>query len=113
MLLDRGANIDARTSDGWTALHSAVYWGQVEVVSKLIQRGASINAQTNGKQTPLHLAAAAPNGGSSNLLQLLLINEFVDTSAVNQLGETAQVIADRCSRHHRLFSIADEAVNSL
>ena len=94
-------------------MHSAVYWGQTEVVAILIRRGTSINARTNGQQTPLHLAAAAPNGGSGEVLQLLLMNEFIDIQAVNKLGETARVIAERSSRHRKLFDIANEAMNVL
>lgn len=111
-MLDNGANIDAKTSDGWTALHSATYWGQTEIVSYLIRRGACVNARTNGQQTPLHIAAAAPNG-SRDVLQLLLMNDLTDVGARNQLGETARVIAERSSQHHKLFSITDEAINAL
>jgi ankyrin repeat protein len=113
LLLDNGASLDVGSVDGWTPLHSASYWGQTEVVAALIHHGAFLNAQTNGGQTPLHLAAAAPNGGSLGVIQLLLMNEFVDTTIRNQVGETAQDIAKRSSQHHKLFDIADDAVNIL
>ena len=113
ILLDHGAVIDARTDDGWTALHSATYWSQTEVVSRLIRRGASVNAQTNSQQTPLHLAAAAPNGGNADVLQILLMNQLTDVRAVNKLGETARDIARRSCRFHKLFDITDDAFNVL
>lgn len=112
-MLNYGANIDAQTSDGWTPLHSAVYWGQTDVVSMLISRGASVNIRTSGRQTPLHLAAAAPNGGNRDVIQLLLMNNFTDLQARNQLNETAREIAERSSKHRDLFIIADDAVNIL
>ena len=111
--MDRGAAISAKTADGWTALHSATYWGQAEVMSTLIARGADVNSRTAGSQTPLHLAASAPNGGNAKALQILLLNEFVDVNAVNKVGETARVIAERSSRYHRMFEIAADNVNIL
>jgi len=111
--LDRGAAINAKTADGWTALHSATYWGQAEVMTKLISRGADVNSQTAGCQTPLHLAASAPNGGNPKALQILLLNEFVDVNAVNKVGETPRTIAERSSKYHRMFEIAAKNVNVL
>lgn len=113
LLLDRGAPIDAKTADGWTALHSATYWGQAEVMTQLIRRGADVNSRTAGSQTPLHLAASAPNGGNPKALQTLLLNESVDVNAVNKVGETPQTIAKRSCKYHRLFEIAEDNVNVL
>jgi len=113
LLLDRGAAIDAKTADGWTALHSATYWGQAEVMTKLICRGADVNSRTTGSQTPLHLAASAPNGGNRKALEILLLNEFVDINAVNRAGDTPWMIANRSSRYHQLFEIAADSVNIL
>lgn len=113
LLLDHGASINAKTTDGWTALHSATYWGQAEVMTVLIRRGADVNSQTAGNQTPLHLAASAPNGGNPKALEILLLNEFVDVNAVNKVGETPRTIAERSSKYHRMFEIAADHVNHL
>jgi len=113
LLLDHGALIDAKTADSWTALHSATYWGQAEVMSKLISRGADVNSRTAGNQTPLHLAASSPNGGNRKALQILLLNEFVEVDAVNKVGETPQTIAQRSSKYHWMFEIAADNVNNL
>jgi len=113
LLLDRGAAIDAKTADGWTALHSATYWGQAEVMTKLIRRGADVNSRTTGSHSPLHLAASAPNGGNLKALEILLLNEFVDINAVNRAGDTPWMIANRSSRYHQLFEIAADSVNIL
>ena len=111
--MDHGAAISAKTADGWTALHSATYWGQAEVMTKLIARGADVNSRTAGSQTPLHLAASAPNGGNPKALQILLLNEFVDVNAVNKVGETPRTIAERSSKYHKMFEIAADNVNVL
>lgn len=39
-------NIDSRDEDGWTALHAAVYWENMEVAKLLVQKGACVNAVT-------------------------------------------------------------------
>lgn len=62
LLQGAGGCVHARTVDGWTPLHSAARWGQVEAVQLLLSNGADINATTSGQQTPLHLAAAQVGG---------------------------------------------------
>lgn len=42
--------------NGWTPLHEAARYGQLEVVQYLIDSGASINAQTGDGSTPLRIA---------------------------------------------------------
>ena len=39
-------DIDAEDNDGWTALHAAVYWGNMEVAEELVMHGASVNQKT-------------------------------------------------------------------
>ncbi len=100
-LLEKGANIEARTADGWTPLHSASNWGNSEVIAILLSHGAIVNAQTNGCQTALHLAAA--NSESKETIELLLNTEGVDHGLKNNLGETAKDVAVRLCPHHSLF----------
>ena len=46
LLLDRGANIDARAEFGWTPLHMAANIGRVDEVAFLVSRGADILIRT-------------------------------------------------------------------
>ena len=39
-------DIDARDEDGWTALHAAVYWENMEGAEMLVKKGANINVVT-------------------------------------------------------------------
>lgn len=57
--------MDARTSDGETALHAAAQHGSPEVVLALAQSGAWVNAVNSKGITPLHWAAV--NGQSAAL----------------------------------------------
>ena len=45
-LLRRGANVDAATKKGNTALHIASLAGQEEIVQILVQNGGKVNVQS-------------------------------------------------------------------
>jgi len=69
----RGENkpIDMHSSDGWTALHLASFFGQFDCVEVMLGLGAGVkmrSANTMGN-TPLHAAAA---GGHREVCALLL-----------------------------------------
>jgi len=55
-LIDRGADVRARTHDGWTPLHEAVKCSK-ELVGLLLARDAEPDAATDGGYTPLHRAS--------------------------------------------------------
>lgn len=57
MLLDRGANIDAKNQYGRTPLHNAIENKKMEITELLLNRGANINVKSNDGITPLHIAA--------------------------------------------------------
>jgi ankyrin repeat protein len=52
-LLAKGANIEARDSNGRTPLHNAAYRGQINVVKILLARGADIDVKNIWGQRPL------------------------------------------------------------
>ena len=52
-LLGKGANPNAKESDGWTALMWAAARGQLEVVLLLLENGAEIDAKDNDGYTAL------------------------------------------------------------
>ena len=58
LLLDRGAQIDARTTRDYTPLHGAARYNQFPVVILLVERGADVNATTGSGASPLQYAAA-------------------------------------------------------
>ncbi len=58
LLIERGADIRARNSGGFTALHAAAYVGDADTASKLLGTGANVNDQENkAGVTPLSVAA--------------------------------------------------------
>ncbi len=56
MLIDAGADVHAKTDEGYTALMFAVLFRNVESVRMLIKAGADVNARTKELQSVLDLA---------------------------------------------------------
>ena len=56
-LLDKGAEPNARTREGYTALMNAAHMGQAATVKLLLERGADPNARNNADKTALMLAS--------------------------------------------------------
>jgi len=69
MLLNRGANINAKNWCGITPLHNAVKSKKMEITEYLLKRGAYVNARNSYNVTPLHFAVEK---GSEEIVRLLL-----------------------------------------
>ncbi|XP_033097738.1 ankyrin repeat domain-containing protein 49-like [Anneissia japonica] len=110
-LLGHNASVRARTLDGWEPLHCACRWGQASVAAILLENGADINSQTNGGQTALHLASS--NREAKDVLELLLMNRYIDPSIHNGANETAYNIARRVGPLAYLFKITDKSLNQV
>lgn len=72
-LLERGADIDARTETGATALIAASYGNHLEVADLLINAGTDVNVKDQTQQSA-YLISAAEVGDDPRLLKLTLRN---------------------------------------
>jgi hypothetical protein len=86
--LQAGADVNAASQTGFTALMAASSAGNVEMVRVLIERGARVNEKTIDGRTALHYAAEHPN--TSDVMPILL-KAGADINA--KLGSTAQHLA--------------------
>ena len=90
VLLDYGADIDARDIHNATALHWPSQEGHVEVVQLLLEHGATLNVQnTHNKDTALHLASLT---GRLEVARLLL-DHGADVHVRNIYGLTPFLVA--------------------
>lgn len=90
ILLDQGANINARNDRGDTALILAGWQtSNLELVRYLVENGADLNISNNNGDTPLMDAAYL---GKNEILRFLL-NSGADTSLRNGAGYSAQGLA--------------------
>ena len=68
LLLDRGADLNARDQQARTSLHSVADLGILELVAFLLDRGADRNATDHDGRTPLDLATEK---GAREVVRLL------------------------------------------
>ena len=71
LLAGNRALIAAVSSDGWTPLHLASFFGKADAARLLLNKGASVSARSTNdmRNTALHAAAA---GGHSEIVKILL-----------------------------------------
>ncbi len=76
MLIEAGANMDARYVNGSTAIHFAAENGSEELLSLLFSKGVNINQPNDDGVTPLMFACMGVQGKPLNptTIQLLLVN---------------------------------------
>jgi len=69
ILLDNGADANAKTDDGMTALIAAAYGSDIEITKALLDKGADPNARTNDGTTALGIAIKTKHSDIADLLK--------------------------------------------
>ncbi len=93
VLLDAGADVNARDSVSFTALIFAAEKGHTNIVHILLDAGADVNAQADFGETALMGAAGSDH---TKTVQILL-DSGADVNVQDVLGQTAFIIASKNS----------------
>jgi ankyrin repeat protein len=94
-MIERGANVNARTSDFVRPIHMALQEGQYDVAKILVENGAQIHHETSEGYTSLHFAALRAN---IPWARYCLLNG-VKLNAMANDGSTALNIAKKAQNH--------------
>ncbi len=62
-LVDMGADVNAKTVSGCTALHAAAFIGANKLIRFLVEEGAEVNVMNGCGQTPMGFALANDSAG--------------------------------------------------
>nr|XP_022906763.1 uncharacterized protein LOC111418452 [Onthophagus taurus] len=84
LLIEKGADVNAKTNSNQTALHYAAIYGNIEVGRLLLENGVDVNWKDTSETTPLHFTA---HKGDMEFGRLLLENG-ADINAKTNEGET-------------------------
>ena len=107
LLLELGADINAKNNYGWTALIYAARWGNTDTVKLLLELGADINAKNNYGWTALIYAA---RWGNTDTVKLLL-ELGADINAKNNYRWTALIYAARWGKTEIVKLLLDRKAN--
>jgi len=69
LLIDHGANVNARQQAGWCPLHAAAQNGDVALAKLLIDAGADVGVRADNQQRPLDLALLKGQQAMVDLLE--------------------------------------------
>ncbi|MDE2767101.1 MAG: ankyrin repeat domain-containing protein [Chloroflexota bacterium] len=84
VLLERGADIDARDNYGDTPLHTAIASDRLDVAVVLLENGADVDARDDFGDTPLHTAARVSKASAVEVL----LDFGADIEAKDELDNT-------------------------
>ena len=94
-LLKEGADVNAKNSDGYTALILASSNGRTEIVAMLLDAGANVNARTNTNYWGSTALIRASENKHTEIVSMLLDNG-ADVNATDDDGDTALMRVINC-----------------
>lgn len=98
-LLAQGADVNATSADGYTALMYTASYGNSEIVRFLLDKGADVNAQDKTGHTALMEAAKQELDAGDVMADYVgtvtaLLDKGADVSVRDKYGRTALMYAD-------------------
>jgi ankyrin repeat protein len=103
-LLQRKTDVNARQTDGTTALHWAVRADDVETANLLIRAGADVSAANRDGATPLLLAAM---NGNAAMIEALIKAGANPNAPLTKFGDTALMMAARTGKTDAVKMLLD------
>jgi len=97
LLIANGADVNAKSDDGWTPLHQAANNGHKEIAELLIDKVADVNAMSDIGRTPLYWAA---DSGYKEIIELL-IAKGADVNAKTNDEETLLDMANNPDKRNK------------
>ncbi|KAF3159060.1 hypothetical protein TWF788_004016 [Orbilia oligospora] len=107
LLLENGANIEAKAYSNETPLHLAVKYKREAIVGLLVNSGADIEAKNGLRKTPL---ASAANAGNKSMASLLIENG-ADIEAKDYGGSTPLLFAAASGSVETVELLIDKGAN--
>ena len=107
-LLFLGVSVNYKEYNGWTPLHCAAGYGNIDAVKVLLEAGAGVDTRTDFFSTPLHLAAMDGHDDAARIL--LEAGASVDAkdaaggtplhiAEINESKSVAKIIMDWIEEH--------------
>ena len=96
LLIDKGAQLEAKNIDDWTPLHYAAFQGHVEIVRLLCDRGADVEARSIYGRTSLHYATM---NGHISIIKELIDERNAEVNARDNRGRPALMVAGLFRKH--------------
>ena len=96
LMLERGADVNARDNDQATPLHSASYMSKLEATRVLLDNGANIHAKNIQGRTPLHIVSQDRYSISEPALVELLLSRGADVNERDNDQATPFLLASLC-----------------
>jgi len=103
LLIDKGAQLEAKDDSGWTPLHWAANRGHVEIVRLLCDCGADIESHTNDGCRPLHWAAKY---GRFSVVKELIEVRNAEINARDDRGHTALRMSRQYNKHVTAYLVS-------
>ncbi len=109
LLLDAGADVNARNNDGATPFMLASRAGNIEILKAFIARNVDVNAKDNSGRTPL-LYAANSHDTNAEIIKTL-IEQKTDVNMKDTQGNNALILASSLGRKEIVRVLAESGAD--